>query len=73
MKRWIVLFCVGVFWVGCRSHSDPVMRIDMSEIRGEIDVKFSDIATECRLVRLETKPEACWKGGLRFGGATGIL
>lgn len=68
MKRWIVLFCVGVFWVGCRSHSDPVMRIDMSEIRGEIDVKFSDIATECRLVRLETKPEALLEGWFKIWG-----
>lgn len=73
MKKWIVLFCVGVFWVGCRSHSDPVMRIDMSEIRGEIDVKFSDIATECRLVRLETKPEALLEGWFKIWGATGIL
>ena len=63
MKKWIVLFCVGG-----RSHSDPVMRIDMSEIRGEIDVKFSDIATECRLVRLETKPEALLEGWFKIWG-----
>lgn len=66
MKKWIVLFWVGVFWVGCRSHSDSVIRIDMSEIRGEIDLKFGDIATDCRLVRLETKPEALLEGWFKI-------
>ena len=63
MKLCLELFLpIILLLVGCHSHRDEVKEIDMSDIKGEAILNFSEIAADCRLVRLETKPDVLLEG-----------
>ena len=63
MKLCLELFLpIILLLVGCHSHRDEVKEIDMSDIKGEAVLNFSEIAADCRLVRLETKPDVLLEG-----------
>lgn len=57
-----LLVLLGVLLAGCRSGSPALCSIDMGDVKEEVVLEFDNLAADCHLVKLETKPDVLLEG-----------